>query len=82
MISFECDYNNGAHPDVLLHLVETNSEQTLTYGFDRFSDSARKKIAEACGVDANDVHLLTWYVRLRRTSTCTRREPLRPAGTR
>ena len=59
MISFECDYNNGAHPDVLLHLVETNSEQTLTYGFDRFSDSARKKIAEACGVDANDVHLLT-----------------------
>lgn len=59
MISFECDYNNGAHPDVLLHLVETNSEQTNTYGFDRFSDSARKKIAKACGVDANDVHLLT-----------------------
>ena len=59
MISFECDYNNGAHPDVLLHLVETNSEQTLTYGFDRFSDSARKKIAKACGVEADDVHLLT-----------------------
>ena len=59
MISFECDYNNGAHPDVLRHLVETNSEQTLTYGFDRYSDSAREKIAAACGVKADDVHLLT-----------------------
>ncbi|MBO4658366.1 MAG: aminotransferase class I/II-fold pyridoxal phosphate-dependent enzyme [Prevotella sp.] len=59
MISFECDYNNGAHPDVLRHLVETNSEQTLTYGFDRYSDSAREKIAAACGVKADGVHLLT-----------------------
>ena len=59
MISFESDYNNGAHPDVLRHLVETNDEQTLTYGFDRFSDSARKKIAAECGVSDADVHLLT-----------------------
>ncbi len=59
MVSFECDYNNGAHPDVLRHLVETNGEQTLTYGFDRYSDNARQKIAEACGVAAADVHLLT-----------------------
>ena len=59
MISFESDYNNGVHPDVLRHLVETNDEQTLTYGFDRFSDSARKKIAAECGVSDADVHLLT-----------------------
>ncbi len=59
MISFESDYNNGAHPDVLRHLMETNDEQTLTYGFDRFSDSARKKIAAECGVSDADVHLLT-----------------------
>ena len=37
MISFECDYNNGAHPKVLQHLLETNDEQTLTYGFDKYS---------------------------------------------
>ena len=30
MISFECDYNNGAHPDVIQALVDTNGEQTQT----------------------------------------------------
>ena len=59
MISFECDYNNGAHPDVLRHLVETNDKQTLTYGFDCYSESARVKIAASCGVEPTDVHLLT-----------------------
>lgn len=59
MLSFECDYNNGAHPDVLRHLVETNSQTTLTYGADHYSESARAKIASQCGVGAHDVHLLT-----------------------
>ena len=48
MISFECDYNNGAHPQVLQRLVETNNEQTLTYGFDKYSESAKEKIRQAC----------------------------------
>ena len=48
MISFECDYNNGAHPKVLQHLVDTNSETSLTYGFDRWSEQAREKIRAAC----------------------------------
>jgi len=48
MISFECDYNNGAHPKVLQHLVETNGETTDTYGFDRFTESAKQKIRQAC----------------------------------
>lgn len=58
MLSFECDYNNGAHPDVLKHLVETNANITQTYGFDCYSQRAKEKIATACGVDASDVHLL------------------------
>ena len=32
MISFESDYNNGAHPDVLRRLVETNGTQSQSYG--------------------------------------------------
>ena len=59
MISFECDYNNGAHPRVLQHLVETNNEQTLTYGFDIYSERAKKKIQEACGTDEAQVFFLT-----------------------
>ncbi len=49
MISFESDYNNGAHKKVLEALVNTNEEQTLSYGFDRFSEEAKEKIRKACG---------------------------------
>ena len=48
MISFESDYNNGAHPAVLHHLIDTNEEQSLSYGFDKWSESARSKIRAAC----------------------------------
>ncbi|MBM6992413.1 MAG: aminotransferase class V-fold PLP-dependent enzyme [Prevotella sp.] len=48
MISFECDYNNGAHPKVLQHLLETNEKQSLTYGFDEWSEAAKEKIRKAC----------------------------------
>ena len=44
MLSFESDYNNGAHPLILRKLVETNDLQSLTYGFDQWSESAREKI--------------------------------------
>lgn len=43
MLPFESDYNNGAHPEVLRHLVETNNLTSLTYGFDQWSKSAREK---------------------------------------
>ena len=58
MISFECDYNNGAHPQVMQHLLETNDEQTLTYGFDVYSDRAKEKIRRACGCAGADVFFL------------------------
>lgn len=58
MLSFECDYNNGAHPDVLRHLVETNSEPTLTYGFDEYTMLAKEKIRQACQLPQADVFLL------------------------
>ena len=51
MISFENDYNNGAHPKVLQRLMETNDERTLPYGFDRFCEDAKAKIKAACEDD-------------------------------
>ena len=32
MISFESDYNNGAHPHVLQYLLDTNDSQSASYG--------------------------------------------------
>ena len=58
MISFECDYNNGAHPKVLEALVRTNREQTLTYGFDTHTEQAKEKIRLACESDDAEVFLL------------------------
>lgn len=58
MISFECDYNNGAHPKVLEALVKTNGEITDTYGFDRYSHSAKEKIRMACEAPEADIFFL------------------------
>ena len=49
MLSFESDYNNGTHPAVLKHLVETNDTRSLTYGYDQWSERAKAKIKAACG---------------------------------
>ncbi|MFR2731866.1 threonine aldolase family protein [Hoylesella buccalis] len=59
MISFECDYNNGAHPQVLRHLLETNDQQSLTYGFDEWSERAKAKIKAACEAPDAQVFFLT-----------------------
>ncbi len=58
MISFECDYNNGAHPKVLQRLIDTNNLQSLTYGADRWSESAREKIKAACEDSEAEVFFL------------------------
>jgi len=57
-ISFESDYNNGAHPDVIKHLVDTNNSQSLSYGFDEWSESARQKIRNACQCPDADIFFL------------------------
>lgn len=58
MISFESDYNNGAHPSVLQHLLDTNSRQSISYGFDEWSESARQKIRDACQCPDADIYFL------------------------
>ena len=58
MLNFESDYIQGAHPIVLQRLVETNMEALSGYGADTYCDSAKKKIAEACGIPDADIALL------------------------
>lgn len=58
MLSFECDYNEGAHEQILRRLIETNNEQLPGYGNDKYCDLAKAKIKAACGRDDAEVFLL------------------------
>lgn len=59
MISFECDYNNGAHPKVLANLIKYNDAKPTPYGFDEFSERAKQRIREACGLPGAQIYFLT-----------------------
>jgi threonine aldolase len=59
MISFECDYNNGAHPRVLENLVKYNDARPTPYGFDEFSERAKDRIREAIGMPDAQIFFLT-----------------------
>ena len=58
MILFRCDYAEGAHPEILKRLAETNFEQLDGYGNDPYTQSAKRKILDACGCPDGEVHLL------------------------
>lgn len=58
MVSFECDYIAGAHPEIIRKLTETNMESMPGYGMDRYTESAKAKIREACGCPDAQVELL------------------------
>ncbi len=58
MISFQSDYNNGMLPEILEALGRTNDEKTPGYGFDPYTEAAKKKIREAIGMDDAEVCFL------------------------
>lgn len=58
MLHFDCDYMEGAHPEVMRRLVETNLEQTPGYGCDPYTARARELIRRECGAPDAEVHLL------------------------
>lgn len=58
MLSFACDYLEGAHEKILQRLMETNREQLPGYGEDIYCQRAAEKIKAACGCENADVHLL------------------------
>ena len=58
MVSFECDYIAGAHPEILKRLAETNMESLPGYGMDHYTESAKEKIKAACGCPEAEVEFM------------------------
>ncbi len=59
MLSFACDYLEGAHPEVLRKLIETNLDQQVGYSEDEFCASAREKIKRMTNAPKADVFFLS-----------------------
>ena len=59
MLSFECDYTTGAHPEILKRFQELNLEPAVGYGEDPWCASAKEKIRKACGSPEVQVEFLT-----------------------
>ena len=51
MIRLNCDYLEGAHPNILKRLCDTNLDQTKPYGFDEITESAKERIKKACNLE-------------------------------
>ncbi len=58
MLSFECDYTEGAHEEILKRLVQTNMEQVSGYGCDKYCDAAKEKIRTLCNCPEADIYFL------------------------
>ena len=58
MLSFESDYTEGAHEQILRRLCETNLEQLSGYGNDKYCISAKEKIKNAVELPDAQVFLL------------------------
>ena len=59
MLSFENDYNAGAHPQVLKALMDTNLIRQPGYGNDDFCRSAAEKIRAACACPEAEVFFIS-----------------------
>lgn len=59
MLSFESDYIQGAHEKILRRLIETNMEPLPGYGSDKYCESAREKIRQACACEEAEIFFLT-----------------------
>ncbi len=71
MIRFECDYSEGAHPEILKRLIETNFAQTPGYGEDVYCESARKRILDLCRCKEAEVHFLVGGTQANMTVICS-----------
>ena len=58
MIYLNCDYVEGAHPEIMRRLAETNLGQTIGYGMDEHCEHARELIKKACEAPDADIHFL------------------------
>lgn len=58
MYSFRNDYSEGACPEIMQALVESNREQSVGYGEDQYCEEARFAIKKMIACEACDVHFL------------------------
>ena len=58
MYSFQNDYSEGAHPNILRALETINYHQNHSYGLDAHSDAARDLIQEALEDYSTDIHFI------------------------
>lgn len=58
MLHFDSDYMEGALPEIMRRLIDTNLDQTVGYGCDQHCAHAREMIVKACGLAGADVHFL------------------------
>ena len=58
MLSFECDYTEGAHERILQRLAEANREHLSGYGSDRYCESAKEKIHRECQCPQAEISFL------------------------
>ncbi|MCC2127268.1 threonine aldolase family protein [Hominiventricola filiformis] len=75
MLSFQNDYQEGAHEKILARLIETNLEPLSGYGSDLYCESAKKKIQTACDCPEADVWFLTGGTQTNQTIIDTMLEP-------
>ncbi len=58
MYRFTNDYSEGAHPQILQALIETNLEQTIGYGEDKYTLEAAELMKRHIGRSDVDIHLI------------------------
>jgi threonine aldolase len=58
MYSFKNDYSEGAHPNILRALIETNMEQLEGYGEDKYSLDAIALLKHKLRCEDVDIHML------------------------
>ncbi len=75
MIRFESDYTQGAIPEIIEKLVETNLEQTPGYGTDKYCLSAADKIRKEICDESADVHFLVGGTQTNYTFICSALRP-------
>lgn len=74
-IQFLCDYCEGAAPEILKRLEETNFCQTVGYGEDEFCAAARARIAARIGRDDLDIHFLVGGTQTNATAIASMLKP-------
>ena len=76
MIFFNCDYNEGAHENIIKRLAETNREQTVGYGEDDYCRQAAEMVLEKCEMPEAQVHFLVGGTQTNLTADRGRSEAL------